>query len=1432
MHRTRRSAIRLFNTIIVGCLMSHLGYAADLARIAISVPSVEAGEIDAMAFADRLATAFASDDRHVVQVLERATDKESAQKLAQREGYDFLLTTSIRSKKITGLSAITQVLGVTKKGKEERWRVGVAFVLHRVDGGAVVLNQTDEESEGPAEQTVIEVATKVAELVAAAIHEPVPAEAIAVAETTATLSDDSQSGSGTNSTAPRLVVQTSHTASVVDFVYSPDGVVLATLGADGVVKIWNTSSGKEIDTYAGYPITGVAFHPSRNWLAGIGSDNVVRIFDIPSGELIRQLTPLKGRKKDESSMGGMFAERVPIAFAESEDLLVHGGKTSATVWSVASGARVRTFKSKGGASVLAISPDGNKVVTVVDDSKLYVYSVATGKNIEKIDAMVTEVTALAFAPDNKMLIVGSRNGSVRLFDVDRGREVGKPPLLDKCDAVEAISKTIGLVGGFLKKSVIGDIADLGKQAVDVCETFSAVGAFADQGMMGFMTRSVRSLAMMPGGDLLAYSLGDNTVRVIDMDSRAPLYEITPSLKVKFAESAEIPSGKLDEPGTSVAAWGFMFQAPVKFSRNGDTLDTVGNFKTVARWDARSGTRLSSLAVSQRDSSFGMPFPLPRASVPVFGEDGRTLLTATLTGGTRLWDLESGLPPELVSQASAIFNNPPVNSQGTLVVTTERGDEGPRMVVREIGSGLEVQQFDLPNVDSDQNMFFEAPATFSPDGHSLAIQTFENDGVFLRVYDLKSGKTLFEQRGVLHVDFGADGRHLAMLGDMGRRKSKGRQELRIVDTIKWKTVFDERIVATNTAWMTAGFALSAASDYVAAIDGTNIRIWKVDDATPYRQRTMPVGGVSHMVFNPADDSLTFTGQRALMHWNIHADTLRTSTLQTDFWGNLSYNADGELLALGGASNQIRLFDVVADVEIASVVAPNQDDWLVITPDGRLDTRWLDEVEEVHWVVPDDPLRTQPLELFMREYFEPTLLARLIKGESFQDLPQLENRNRALPEVTITSVSAERDHSIDVRVTVQETQSATQHDAAGQPLRSGASGLRLFRDGRMVHHAPAGLGALSLDENGLSELAFNVQLPRDSALTEIELSAYAFNEDGVKSSTARHTYNREIQQPPTIKKSGRAYIIAIGVNETDNPGFKLRYAANDARLISQVLKTTLEDSGRYADVVTIPLISEALAVDATTVKIRAVLDRLAGKANNANALAGIPGASQLRKAKPDDMVVITYAGHGYTDVSGIFHFVPSDIGSDTGTDLAGLVPRLLSSKTLSEWLLDVDAGEMLMVIDACYSASIVEGQDFKPGPLGAKSLGQLSYDKGMRVLTATQVSDVALELDEIEHGLLTFALVAQGLVERKADFRPVDQVITTAEWLRYGVKHTSDVYEAIRDGRLSVLEDGRKVGGERSVIRFGERQERRQQPVLFDFNRMEDAPPLVSLAGGGL
>lgn len=114
-----------------------------------------------------------------------------------------------------------------------------------------------------------------------------------------------------------------------------------------------------------------------------------------------------------------------------------------------------------------------------------------------------------------------------------------------------------------------------------------------------------------------------------------------------------------------------------------------------------------------------------------------------------------------------------------------------------------------------------------------------------------------------------------------------------------------------------------------------------------------------------------------------------------------------------------------------------------------------------------------------------------------------------------------------------------------------------------------------------------------------------------------------------------------------------------------------------------------------------------------------------ATPDDVFFLSFSGHGYGDRNGQFYILPSDIqGNCTAVDDATL-KSAISADELAEWLRPVDAGEMTFVLDSCDSASSVEANDFKPGPMGSRGLGQLAYDKRMRILAASQSNKAALE-----------------------------------------------------------------------------------------------------------
>jgi hypothetical protein len=160
------------------------------------------------------------------------------------------------------------------------------------------------------------------------------------------------------------------------------------------------------------------------------------------------------------------------------------------------------------------------------------------------------------------------------------------------------------------------------------------------------------------------------------------------------------------------------------------------------------------------------------------------------------------------------------------------------------------------------------------------------------------------------------------------------------------------------------------------------------------------------------------------------------------------------------------------------------------------------------------------------------------------------------------------------------------------------------------------------------------------------------------------------------------------------------------------------------------------------------------------------------------------------------------------------KLISSDELGAWVRPIDAAEFVMIIDACYAAELTAGEAgmFRPGPMGDRGLGQLAYDKGMRILAATQAGDVAIESHKLGQGLLTYALVEDGLGKGAADIDG-NRAITLSEWLEYGANRVPGLYEEIREGRHVVERKGEIITAERLKAVA----EQAQTPELFDFDR---------------
>ncbi|MDX2218782.1 MAG: caspase family protein [Burkholderiales bacterium] len=493
--------------------------------------------------------------------------------------------------------------------------------------------------------------------------------------------------------------------------------------------------------------------------------------------------------------------------------------------------------------------------------------------------------------------------------------------------------------------------------------------------------------------------------------------------------------------------------------------------------------------------------------------------------------------------------------------------------------------------------------------------------------------------------------------------------------------------------------------------------------------------------------------------------------------------------------LAVWDVTTRRWLARIFMSATGDWVVVDPEGRFDTSDIRGFNLARWSRADRPFESLSPEVFMRDYFEPRLLARLLARESFRPVRSLEKLNLNQPRVTLRAVRPDGAGKASVEVDVASVDGALVHD------------LRVFRDGQLVASAPEQSGALQPAVYRFNDIALPVG-------RSVEFSAYAFNADGVRSEYSRMQLEQTATAPPTR----RAFVVSIGVNRTENPDFDLDFAAADARRLNAALIQRFTRSGRYARTHSAKVISDNTQLQGAT------------KANIRNALTALAKGSADAPG-PDDLVVLTFSGHGLVDMQGSFHLMPHDTGPGRGKGV-GLLPedlkRMIGSDELALWLRDIDAGEFVFIVDACHSAATVESPDFKPGPMASRGLGQMAFDKGMRILAATQANDVALEAQAIQQGLLSYALVAEGLDAFRADFKPQDRRILMDEWLAFAVDRVPTLTREIRTGQFKGGVGGAAPVRPRNAQPLPARIPL-QRPSLFDF-RQQRGDVVLQVQGG--
>jgi len=998
------------------------------------------------------------------------------------------------------------------------------------------------------------------------------------------------------------------------------------------------------------------------------------------------------------------------------------------------------------------------------------------------------VHSVAFSSDGKILASGGEDKKINLWNVANGKKINS----FKCYEFEINAISFSPDGKTLVSNGMDNRPTIKLWDVNtgrLIRSFPSLDfnsenvSFSPDGMrvMAIDAGYFRMWEVTSGKEILSLPKLGSTVQNIVFSLNSGTVAFTSLLKIDSGKYVEKLNVLDTATGKVMSTFSTEGVNVIAISHDGQTLATGGTSAPLKLWETSSGHQLHDLNGSVDSVT----------SIAV-SADGKVLVSGNKQNILKQWEMSSGSVVNEMGGHSAEIFAVAVSPDGKTVVSGSR-DNTLKIFDALIGR-------ELRTLEGHTN--FVTGVSITQDGNTIVSGSADET---IKLWKMSDGKELRTLSGhtnkVICTAVSPDGKTIASGSDD--------------DTIRLWDAPTGNLLHTIEAHKESVFSVAFSPDGKTLLSGgmdNLVKLWDVASGSEILTFTKKESFVRSVAFSPDGKVVAAAGDgNTIKLWDA-ASGRELSNLLTDAYTEfVIFSRDGSFLTSVGFDKSINIWDVKTSHLVASLYSFTDGTWVVTDPEGRFDTADLEGMPHLHWVMPDDPLTPVPLEAFMKDYYEPRLLPRILNGEKFKPVRALMDLNRVQPEVKITKVTPNSKDLERALVEVEVSGAAKDYDRNGKkvPMTTGANDLRLFRDGQLVGYID---GKVVKQGDKPYRKTFNVHLPSAMSGKEITFSAYAFNDDRVKSATSRQTY----QVPSTlVAKKGNAYLIHMGVNKFDNPAWNLRFAANDAHLMRKSLSDKILKTGAYQNVVPLSLISDENEHHADKAMFHAVLDRLAGKPASP-LLKNLPDADHLQPATPDDLILITFAGHGYADGDGNFYLLTQDTGQGQGKEVTpDLLKRSISSEELSQWLKNVDAGDMTLIVDACQSAASVQGKDFKPGPMGSRGLGQLSFDKGMRILAASQADEYALEDNRLQQGLLSFALVTNGIEGFEADHEPKDQKIMLDEWLHYGVSRVPGLAEEVKTGKVQFV----SRGGERSAIRVsatGSLKPRpAQQPALFDF-----------------
>lgn len=215
-----------------------------------------------------------------------------------------------------------------------------------------------------------------------------------------------------------------HEDAIHTLLYSKDGRNLFTSGADRVIRVWDSETGRELGALPGHSsgVNALAVGSDRGILISGSSDNTAKVwrFQDDSYSDFRTFSPFQAH--------GSWVYGLQF-LPGSRKILSH--INGAWIWDSQTGEELAAF-GEGDQLVYeaTVSPDGSRILTSSEDRTIRIWATGESRVLRRVETPNDNTRVLRYFPDGRQFLAAGDLGVITIRDAETGDTIRAFPRQD------------------------------------------------------------------------------------------------------------------------------------------------------------------------------------------------------------------------------------------------------------------------------------------------------------------------------------------------------------------------------------------------------------------------------------------------------------------------------------------------------------------------------------------------------------------------------------------------------------------------------------------------------------------------------------------------------------------------------------------------------------------------------------------------------------------------------------------------------------------------------------------------------------------------------------------------------------------------------------------------------------------------------------------